>query len=80
MEADTIKQAEMKEKIKKVSQKNEKTTLNQIILQKPHQRDKLKFQQKTINSADVKNSQRSKIIVIEFQNFKNGFQRCFVSQ
>ena len=39
--ADAIKQAEMKEKIlKRVTQKNEKTTQNQTIQQKSHQRDK----------------------------------------
>ena len=41
VEADAIKQAEMKEKKnKRVSQENEKTTPNQTIWQKSHQRDK----------------------------------------
>ena len=39
LEADTIKHAEMKKKIKKrVSRENEKTTLNKRTLQKSHQR------------------------------------------
>ena len=40
LEEDTIKDAEMKKKIERVFQENEKTTRNQAILQKPHQRDK----------------------------------------
>ena len=42
LEADTVKQGEMKEKIfKSVSQENEKATWNQTILQKPNnKRDK----------------------------------------
>ena len=40
LEADTIKQVEMKEKKKKrVSQKNYKTTRNKTLLQEPCQRD-----------------------------------------
>ena len=38
LEADTIKQVEMREK-KRILQENEKTTQNQTTLQKPHQRD-----------------------------------------
>ena len=40
LEVDTIKQVGMKEKIKKVSQENKKTTQNQIMSQKSHQRSK----------------------------------------
>ena len=41
LEADTIKQVEMKEKnYKRVSQESEKTTRNQTTWQKSHQRDK----------------------------------------
>ena len=40
-EADTIKQVEMKEKIKKrISQKDEKVTQNKIMSQEPYKRDK----------------------------------------
>ena len=41
LEGDTIKHAEMKEKLKKrIPQENEKTTRNQTTLQEFHQRDK----------------------------------------
>ena len=40
LEADIIKQVEMKEKIKTISQKNEKSTLNQTVEQKSHQKEK----------------------------------------
>ena len=40
METDTIKQVEMKEKLqKRILQKNEKTTRNQTVQQKSHQRN-----------------------------------------
>ena len=40
LEVDTIKEMEIREKIlKRVSQENKKTTQNQTILQKLHQRD-----------------------------------------
>ena len=40
LEADTIKQAEIKEKIRRAPQKNKKTSQNQTLPQKSHQRDK----------------------------------------
>ena len=41
LEADTIKQVELKEKnLKIVSQENEKTTRNQTVQQESHRRDK----------------------------------------
>ena len=41
LEAETIKQAEMKERVKKrVPQKNDNSSRNQAVLQKSHQKDK----------------------------------------